>query len=557
MSFARAILIMFAFAACALAQESDLPKTGKIEGTVLDSQTGLPISRAVLSIEDQNRDDGNPLTSVASGADGHFAITDVPPGSYELSGKKAGFVEKSYGATNGGEGIPLTVKAGDTVADIVLRLDRSAVIAGRVVDDEGEPFPGAQVVAMKYIRSGQRKKLLPVLFGQTDDRGEYRIFGLDPGAYYVRCTFPGGLGGTLDPQTHHRVRYIPIYYPSAATIEGAVPLKLKPGTEALANFSLSTGQTFAVRGKIAGAKPGERFILMVTRDESGSDFFGDQRTQPIEGSAFELKDMLPGSYRLRVSTIQSNKSPGAAASEKVTVADEDVDNVLINIADSTVQVHGVVKVPPGSKLDFTKLQVHFGGEPPEGSDESDTAYDFRWQTTPLLNQDGSFTATLIPRPYNVSPAIIGPLPDNWYIQSVTADGNDVSNSGIKVTPELTLAIALSPDAATISGTVVDSQGKPVAGASIGTVSDQPRFGRTGLRVRSTSDQNGKFSFGGIAPGSYKVLSWRDDESDVMSEKEILEAFLPSAIELKAEAECTYNVTLTLSSGDETRRAVQQ
>jgi hypothetical protein len=59
------------------------------------------------------------------------------------------------------------------------------VITGVVVDDNGEPAPGTQVRVMRYVMRTGEKTLEQAGQSQTDDRGIYRVFGLQPGNYLV------------------------------------------------------------------------------------------------------------------------------------------------------------------------------------------------------------------------------------------------------------------------------------------------------------------------------------------------------------------------------------
>src|SRR5262249_55269347 len=57
---------------------------------------------------------------------------------------------------------------------------------GRVIDDDGRPMRGVQVVAlsMDYL-SGKRQLLPQGNPATTNDRGEFRLFWLESGAYFI------------------------------------------------------------------------------------------------------------------------------------------------------------------------------------------------------------------------------------------------------------------------------------------------------------------------------------------------------------------------------------
>src|SRR5205807_10270303 len=79
---------------------------------------------------------------------------------------------------------------GQKISDVLFRMTAAAVITGRVNNEDGEPMIRVQVVALRRpteeeteedIPFASRKQtLIPVASSQTDDRGQYRIFGVKP-----------------------------------------------------------------------------------------------------------------------------------------------------------------------------------------------------------------------------------------------------------------------------------------------------------------------------------------------------------------------------------------
>src|SRR5207248_8888823 len=73
------------------------------------------------------------------------------------------------------------------------RLIPWGVIAGRVLDEEGEPLPWAQVSALREVYSNGKRRLSPEALVPTNDLGEFRLFGLKPGRYFVSARYKAGL----------------------------------------------------------------------------------------------------------------------------------------------------------------------------------------------------------------------------------------------------------------------------------------------------------------------------------------------------------------------------
>ena len=78
-----------------------------------------------------------------------------------------------------------------------LQLPRGSVITGTVVDEYGEPTPGTQVRVMRYVVQAGRRTLQQTGNGATDDRGIYRVYGLQPGEYIVSAV-PRNAGPSVD-----------------------------------------------------------------------------------------------------------------------------------------------------------------------------------------------------------------------------------------------------------------------------------------------------------------------------------------------------------------------
>src|SRR5206468_5450232 len=93
-------------------------------------------------------------------------------------------------------GTPVTLADGQELATIDLRVVRGGVITGRVLDEDGEPLARAVVTVQRYQYVRGERQLSPAGGDQTDDRGQYRVFGLPPGDYYVSAT-AGGLAQFL------------------------------------------------------------------------------------------------------------------------------------------------------------------------------------------------------------------------------------------------------------------------------------------------------------------------------------------------------------------------
>src|SRR5438445_911017 len=126
-----------------------------IQGQVFNAATGEPLKKASLNLQ---RTDVTPDMmslptnySTATDASGKFAMKDIEPGKYQLRVNRNGFVSTSYGARGPGRpGTTLSLIRSQNLKDVVFRLTPHGVVAGRILDEDGEPVPNAGVQLMTY-----------------------------------------------------------------------------------------------------------------------------------------------------------------------------------------------------------------------------------------------------------------------------------------------------------------------------------------------------------------------------------------------------------------------
>ncbi len=246
------------------AQGATPASRGTIAGRVLAANTGRPIVRARVSISAAELPGGR----VAQTADdGTFSFTELPGGRYTLSASRTGYVGLSYGQRRPLQsGTPLQLAESASLTGVEIRLPRGSVVTGRVFDELGDPMPGIVVRVMRSQYAQGTRQLVPAGMGQSDDRGEYRIWGLNPGEYFVSAVAPNlpdtlggrglppavaaGRGGFLGPvgagapgrgrggpsfeasaPDDAPVAYAPTYYPGVPSVNEARPVNVELGGE--------------------------------------------------------------------------------------------------------------------------------------------------------------------------------------------------------------------------------------------------------------------------------------------------------------------------------------
>ena len=157
--------------------------TGIISGVVTTGSTGAPVRRARVTLSGAELRGGR---STVTNDQGQFSFTALPPGRFTMTASKAGYVDVPYGAKKPGRpGTPIQLAAAQKMENASITLPKGGVITGIVVDDSGEPSPGTQVRVLRYVMRTGEKTLVQAGQAQADDRGMYRIYGLQPGDYLV------------------------------------------------------------------------------------------------------------------------------------------------------------------------------------------------------------------------------------------------------------------------------------------------------------------------------------------------------------------------------------
>src|SRR5436190_374895 len=132
---------------------------------------------------------GGVSRTVMTDAQGQFVVPRLPAGRFTISASRNGYLSTTYGQKHPGtgRGMPVQVTDGQQ-AKIALALVKGGVITGTVISQDGEPQPNAQVRLWRYANDSGIKRLQNSNSSQTDDRGVYRLHGLQPGDYIVSAT---------------------------------------------------------------------------------------------------------------------------------------------------------------------------------------------------------------------------------------------------------------------------------------------------------------------------------------------------------------------------------
>jgi hypothetical protein len=176
----------------------------------------------------------------------------------------------------------------------------------------------------------------------TDDRGEYRIFGLKPGEYYVKASESdtAGLSGMVSEDDGMNwitrnglgTQYAPVFYPGVIQVDQAQPVVLAAGEEVRAEFAMRQVKTVEVAGRVLGADARaatHAYVQLYILDAANWRFGASTGTK----GEFIIKGVPPGSYVL--DARQQDEDRFQLAHQKLEVGNENIDSVLLAFSQGT------------------------------------------------------------------------------------------------------------------------------------------------------------------------------------------------------------------------------
>lgn len=472
-----------------------------IRGRVTRADTGQPLRRVqVRAMAPELREGRMAMTD----EEGRYELKQLPAGRFTVMASKGGFVTLQYGQRRPlQQGQPLAVADGQVIDKVDFALPRGSVISGQVLDEFGDPVTGAMVQALRYQFFNGQRRLTPAAGGvQTDDRGDFRLFGVTPGDYYVNATlrnygFPGGLPGSSDD----RIGYAPTFYPGTPVSAEAQRINVGLGQEVPGIvIQLVPARTATISGLARGSdgRPLANVPIMVVQraDDGGMAFGGVGGSQTRADGTFTVANLAPGSYTVQA---RSMTSPAENASADVVVSGSDIAGLVLTVTRGAT-ARGRIRFERGAAVselrpgDVRLFPAPADGNPMLGGSPATVSDNWTFEATGLSGRRLLRFNT----------------PSSWAVRSVTVDGVDVTDTPIDFKGDDVngIDVILTQRITELSGSVTGDRGSTVTDATVIVFAeDRDRWTAMTRFIRSgRPDQQGQFKIRGLPPGRYIAVA---------------------------------------------------
>ena len=524
--------------------------------------------------------------SMVTDETGRFQFDKLPAGRYLLSAYKPAYLVAQHRATASGTATAdtaIAIAEGQSLTDIALPLVRGGVITGRVTDERGLPHAGALAVQVsrEHVVNGERRLTpatsVPSVRVHVDERGVYRVFGLEPGEYLVSATAryapsgvrvmtsaeidrairalrrspsqPGGAGvpspaGAAGPPAP-TIGDLSIYYPGTDNVATATRVTVAAGEErAGIDFRVWPGSTVAIRGRVvdpAGTLPVNLELRLFNVGQATGlavPFPPMDRLVPRSpgpNGEFTFTGVAPGRYVIAATTTGPARSGGSGAAAgrwakaEVSVFGADVSDVLLTLQPGvTVSGQVVMAGAAGREPSPARVRVSLVSGP-DGPEVS------VGQLSTETDAVGRFTISgVMPGRYTLRATPSGPSGAGWILRSATANGRDVADHGLEVESgrdAIEVAATFSDRPAEISGILQDGSGNPTSAFVLVLLPADRALWPSGTRriqqARPATD--GRFILRNLLAGEYLLAAVTAVDPATLVDPRFLESLVPLAI----------------------------
>jgi hypothetical protein len=499
---------------------SNAQQGGTITGRVVnDEGDGMPNVNTHITQATTGKRVRSPRgnTTVITDKDGNFRAADLSPGLYTINvSNTKEYVMKPSTAAERRE--QRYYRVGDNIS---ISLVKGGVITGRVTNSDGRPMVGVEV-RETMVRDAEGLPVRESRRGEprmTDDRGIYRMYGLQPGSYIV-STDGTIMFARFSPYEDGVVTYHP-----SSTHDTAAEVAVASGEEVTGvDIRFRNEPGYAVSGTVTGP-PSSAYpvvYLISTNISSVARSVGVQPDAPKKG--FMIRGVTNGEYEIIASSDGNDGTVVAACSpRRITISGADVTGLELKMSPLAL-ISGQVLIEASSnpcenksKRVMEEIMIYARSDGPFAL-ASPTSILFR--SDAVVNEKGEFTIpSLRPNRYRFEAS----LPDeNWYTKSINlpspaparqpqAGIGDISRAGLALKSGdkvMGVTVTVAQGAASLRGKIIaekEGAGLP-SRLRVHLVPVEAALANDVLRYAETLMNNdGTFVLTNLAPGKYWLL----------------------------------------------------
>ena len=543
--------------------------TATIQGRVTRSDSSAGISDVQITVSNSvvvvARPQGTPATppppapaptNVVTDASGHFAIQNLAPGSYQVRAQRDGY----FGPNVNGTAPAVVIKTvtidpikKDAEANFVLI--QGGVISGRVRDPNGQPISGVTVAAQRLSYINGRANISTISTKITDDRGEYRIFWLSPGEYYV-----GMIPRSPSPIPGPQDSWLRTFFPGVSDLASASAVIVKDGglETAGTDFSIrstSASDTFKISGRVINSIARPNPTTGVLDRSVGSFYLAPREPGVLDGISaptvanalavnarangeFEIRNVRPGSYDLFPLYMDNVNRRYYTSRTPIDVRNGDIQDLSITL-NAGISLAGQVLVNGSAPARPESIRINL-----RPLDDLPTTFISIIGAIPL-DTSGSFTVADVPEA-RYAFQVTG-LPDTAYIETIRQGSRNVFDDGITIDhgAQSDVQINVNTSGAMVEGNVTNMEQKPAANATVVLIPAPARRQNTALYKFGSTDEMGHFSLRGVAPGDYKLFAWESIPSTAWQNSDYLAKHESRGRPLRVESGTRSSTVLTV------------
>jgi hypothetical protein len=454
-----------------------------ISGRVYSASTGTPLKKADVRLAGQGVNARLNEAARTTDAEGGFRFDHLGAGQYTAMADRNGYLSATAPRIACG------------ASDVVIKMFPQGMIYGRVIDDDGEPFGHANVSVYSrgWMRGQRQLQMVQSTSAQAD--GSFVIGNLNPGNYYLSAR-----GNTRPPNGES---FVENFFPNTSDTLSASPISAAAGADVRGiELRVRSVRVYNIRGKAVNATGeavhGTPLLLIHT----GGPNRGSMSNTGTTGGVFEFHGVAPGTYAIQSlgsrtqgsNTMDGGGSPMLTANLPLIVGEGDIDGLQVMLIPGA-DISGTVKLDDAPYSENLSIALQTTGA---------TGVDYNAQL-----KAGAFTLrSVLPSLYRVT---VQNIPQG-YVKSIRFAGRDLVRRELDLSAGGggTLDIVLSSKPASLSGTVRNADGEPVADVTVNAwAKDDPE-------IRTTrTDASGHFTLRNLAPGEYRVIAWESIERGII------------------------------------------